>query len=75
MNERFLIIKNWILFTYNYPRDFIDKCWNDEKYLIDHLKYKFEEKCNYNMNLFFCELDTENQEKLVNWAINNYFKI
>ena len=24
------IIKKWVLFGYNYPYNFIEKCWSDE---------------------------------------------
>lgn len=67
------IIKKWVLFGYNYPRDFIQKCWADEnKMFIEHLISVFEYKCKYDMNNFFCSLDSGNQEKLVNWIFENY---
>ena len=67
------IIKKWVLFGYNYPYNFIEKCWSDENdMLINHLMYKFEDECYSNMNRFFTELDTKNQEKLVNWVFENY---
>lgn len=67
------IIKKWVLFGFNRPYDFIGKCWSDEnEFFIEHLINKFENKCNYRMDMFFCELDSENQEKLVNWIFENY---
>ena len=73
------IIKKWVLFNYNYQLfgytykcNFIRKCWNDENDMFqDHLLQKFTE-CHNNMNKFFTELDSENQNKLVNWIFENY---
>ena len=67
------IIKKWTLFGFNYPQDFIQRCWADENEMfIEHLINKFKYRCENNITLFYCELDSENQEKLVNWVFENY---
>lgn len=69
------IIKKFVLFGFNYPYDFISKCWSDtNQYFIEHIKYIFEEKSNRNLNLFFINLDKENQEKLINFIFDYYKK-
>ena len=71
------LIKKYVLFSYNYPYDFIEKVWEDEPNLANHLKSKFDSYYkNYGaravMNEFYVNLDSENQSKLDNWIINNY---
>jgi hypothetical protein len=71
--DKFDIIKKWTLFGYNYPNNFIQNVWNDETDMfIMHLQNKFEFICEYDMNKFFIELDSKNQEKLINWVFENY---
>ena len=50
------IIRKFVLFGYNYPDNFIEKCWEDSPYLITHLYNKFTTTCGYDMNEFFCAL-------------------
>ena len=70
-------INKWVFFAMNYPYDFIEKVWADEKILAQHLKGKF----NYYyetygsravMNTFYCELDGENKQKLMAWVLDNW---
>ena len=61
----------------NYPYNFIEKVWADEKLLINHLKSKFDHYYDtYGsravMNTFYCELDGENKQKLMSWVLDNY---
>lgn len=71
--DKFDIIKKYIMFSFNYPYTFIDKCWVDQDPLfIEHIRDIFVNKADYNMNIFFTMLDKENQEKLINWIFENY---
>jgi hypothetical protein len=70
-------------FTANFPHDFIEKCWADENWLVEHLKTKMETYTfldgkgyvtfNVFMN-FFLNLDNGNQVKLCKWINENYKK-
>ena len=72
-------IINFVYFTANFNYTFIDECWKDEPFLIDHLKGKFISKsgdgvcvnCGDFIHWFF-ELDRDNQLKLSNWINDNY---
>ena len=67
------LINKWVLFGFNYPYNFIKRCWADEPdHFIQHLENKFENSCSCNMNHFFVELDSENQNRLVEWFKENY---
>ena len=68
---------NLMYFMANYPYDFINKCWNDEPWLMNHLIEKFNGYCKNETTLtgfsrFFYNLDTENQVKLLTWIEENY---
>jgi len=70
-------IRKFVYFGYNYPYDFIEKVWEDDPLLAEHLKGKF--KLYYNqygpeavMNKFYVELDAGNQKILEDWIINNF---
>lgn len=70
-------INKWVFFCMNYPYDFIEKVWADEKWLINHLKGKFDHYYDtYGsravMNTFYCELDGTNKQKLMAWVLDNY---
>ena len=70
-------INKWVFFAMNYPYDFIDKVWANEKILAQHLKGKFSYYYDtYGsravMNTFYCELDGENKQKLMAWVLDNY---
>ena len=70
-------INKWVFFCMNYPYNFIEKVWADEKLLINHLKGKFDYYYDQYgsravMNTFYCELDGENKQKLMSWVLDNY---
>lgn len=64
-------INKWIFFTFNYPYDFIERCWSDEPYLAEHIRGKFNDYGG-DMNRLYCELDKSNAEKLLDWVMDNY---
>lgn len=60
----------------NYPYDFIDKCWEDEKYLTELLKRKFDMyykkvgACGV-IPEFYVNLSKNHQIKLAKWVDKN----
>lgn len=84
MRKEFLAIKLFVKFGYNYsePKEFIDyiceKC--NKQFLKDHLMAKFDNiydtfGSHAAMNYFFCELDGDLQEALVEYALEVYAPI
>ncbi len=70
-------INKWIFFAMNYPHDFIERCWEDDKNLARHLQAKFDYYyktygCRAVMNTFFCALSGNNRKRLMTWVIENY---
>lgn len=64
--------RNWTLFTFNYPPNWIEAVWKDsDKMFHEHLKRNFE-KYNHDMNRFMLELDKSNREKLLYWVFENF---
>lgn len=82
MNKKiFLAIQLFVKFGYNYPRpeEFINYiCQRTGKtFLVDHLRKKFDNAVNTfgshaAMNYFLCQLDTDLQEALIDYALNVY---
>ena len=65
-----------ILFGFNYNHNFIEEAFKG-KHTVNHLKSKFinlYEKVGSKavFNCFYCELDKENQEILLNYILLNY---
>lgn len=64
--------RNWSLFTFNYPPNWIEAVWKDsDKMFHEHLKRNFE-KYGRDMNRFMLELDKNNREKLLSWVFENF---
>ena len=67
---------NFMYFGHNYPHDFIEKCWDDDKRLADHLREKFTVfYSRYTTSTFFkwfMELDERNKVRLLEWITYNY---
>ena len=64
-------------FMYNFPSDFIQKCWADDPNLAAHFDKKFtacyEASGSDGAVLSFIgELSVNNMEKLYRWIIENY---
>lgn len=81
MKREFLAILLFVKFGFNFPnpKEFITHiCEKTQKqYLIDHLVSKFNHLnetfgCHAVMFCFFCEIDSDLQEALVEYAINVY---
>ena len=71
-------ITKWVYwcFNYHYPQEWIPQLWGTGA-MGDHMMKKFSflyEKYGSNavMNRFFVELDQENQQKLIDYVMNNY---
>ena len=71
-------IINFAYFTANFPHNFIEKCWENDSYLINHLHDKLITKAENGMIScgsfirWFFELDRENQIQLTEWINTNY---
>lgn len=70
-------INKWVFFAFNYPYDFIERVWEGQSVLINHLKGKFNHYYELYgsravMNTFYCELDGTNKQKLMAWVLDNY---
>ena len=71
--DYYLVVKNWVYFTFNYPMGFVKDAFNSE-----HLRGKFSSSyerfgsVGAVMN-FWANLDGGNQEILALWIKNNYF--
>jgi len=69
---------NFAYFTANFPYNFIQDCWKDNKILMDHLTEKLnsysKDDCISvgSFMHFFFELDRGNQFQLIRWIKNNY---
>lgn len=71
--------KNLIYFGFNYPNGFIQKAFEGKvaQHIINHLQSKFNSAyevygARAAFNMFFVNLDGENQEILLNWINENY---
>jgi hypothetical protein len=69
----------FLYFIANFPRNFIEKCWEDDSLLREHLTEKFlgiNKNETYvtlgNMLKFMFELNNGNQMKLFKWIDENY---
>ena len=73
----FKAIRNFLLFGYNYPQDWIESVWLNTG-LTDHIKSKFKSLCHTHDSSYhaFCtlffELDSKNQKLLSDWISENY---
>ena len=70
-------INKWVMFTFNFPSDFIDSVWADEISMRNHLKSKFSDAYSKvgsyaAVSYFYANLDGDNQAKLASWVMNNY---
>lgn len=82
--QNFLAVTAFVYFGFNYtdPKEFIryicDK--TNESYLYDHLMEKFNSLYDRHgsravMQCFFCELETDLREALVDYAIKVYYPV
>lgn len=69
-----LSTRNFMYFGHNYPSNFISQVWEEE--MANHLQSKFKSIYEYRGTLtffsWFMELDSENQEILIDWIEKNY---
>ena len=70
LNDKYAINK-WIFFTFNYPYDFIERCWSDAPMTVSHIREKFN-SYDGDVNRLYCELDKVNSDKLLEWVLDNY---
>lgn len=65
-------VNKYIYFCFNYPYDFIKNVWKGYDYMfVKHLEEKFKEY-HQDMNTFYCNLDSEHRNKLLNWIDENF---
>ena len=70
-------INKYVMFSYNYPQDFIEKIWADNEQMMNHFKGKFSSTYDRVgskavMNAFYTELDGGNRKKFEDWILSNY---
>jgi spore maturation protein CgeB len=70
-------IHKFVYFGYNYPNNWIEKVWEGNAHMIEHLSKKFRQAyekygSKAAMNYFYVELDSVNQNILEKWIIKNY---
>lgn len=64
----------WVFWSYNYsePKRWIGEIWGNGCF-GKHIMEKWV-GAKMNMNKFYCELDTDNRKKLLNYILENYNK-
>lgn len=77
MKKEFQCAEKLIMFGFNFPHNFIEKVWHEDKLLTKHLRNKFnaiyESKGSGTVFfLFYTELDNGNRKKLLEWIEINY---
>lgn len=71
-------ITKWVYwcFNYHYPQQWIPELWGNGamgEHMMKKFKFLYEKYGSSGvMNRFFVELDQENQEKLIDYVMNNY---
>ena len=71
--DYFLVVQNWVYFTFNYPYNFVKDAFNSK-----HLEEKFSSSYSRYGSVgvlmsFWANLDNENRRILSLWIKNNYF--
>jgi len=71
--DYFLVVKNWVYFTFNYPMGFVKDAFNSK-----HLEEKFSSSYTRYGSVgvlmsFWANLDNNNRRILALWIKNNYF--
>ena len=75
--EQTSAVSKWMTFIFNFPSNFIEKVWEGDDSLIAHFKGKFnryyETYGPYGViPAFYGDLSTSNQEKMIQWVLNNF---
>lgn len=70
MEENLKAVHKWIMFSFNYPADWIEKAFEGTG-LVEHLRDKWRELYP-SMNRFYCDFDKDCQKRLAEWVMNNY---
>lgn len=66
-------INNFIFFTTNFPYNFIEKVFPNNKHLIDKFNNIAERSISSEIiTKFYFQLDSTNREILLNWINKNY---
>ena len=71
--DYFLVVQNWVYFTFNYPHNFVKDAFNS-----NHLEEKFNSLYNKYGSVsvlmsLWMQLDSNNRDILAIWIKNNYF--
>jgi hypothetical protein len=75
--DYYLVVNNWVYFTFNYPMGFVKDTFSSS-HLSKHLEEKFSSSYTRYGSVgvlmsFWANLDNENREILSLWIKNNYF--
>jgi len=67
----------YVYFAFNYPNNWIEKIWEGNTHMIEHLNTKFNSAYSrYGskaaMNMFYVDLDSDNQQIFEDWVMANY---
>lgn len=64
-------MRKYVYFTFNWPPDFVGRIWgkgtDDTRHFVSKL-----EGYNYNIDRFFVELSPSNQQRMLEWILENY---
>jgi hypothetical protein len=71
--DYFLVVHNWVYFTFNYPMGFVKDAFNS-KHLEEKFSSSYERYGSVGVLMsFWANLDNENRTILSLWIKNNYF--
>jgi hypothetical protein len=71
--DYFLVVKNWVYFTFNYPMGFVKDAF-DSKHLEEKFSSSYERYGSIGVLMsFWANLDGNNRRILALWIKNNYF--
>lgn len=71
--DYFLVVQNWVYFTFNYPMGFVKDAFNS-KHLEEKFSSSYERFGSKGVLMsFWANLDANNREILSLWIKNNYF--
>jgi hypothetical protein len=72
-------VKEWNVFTYNFPYGFIRHCWRDNPNLANHFESKFnglyKSYGSHGVMLAFCaELDGGNYDRMIEYVVSGEWR-
>lgn len=72
-------VKEWNIFSYNFPCRFTLHCWRDNPNLAEHFERKFnrlyQSATSYGVVLAFCsELSGENYDRMIEYVVSGEWR-